>query len=42
VLVIRHRGGRGLDAARALLEAAVEIADAAPTRQPLVADEITS
>jgi thymidine phosphorylase len=42
VLVIQHRGGRGLDAARPLLEASIEIADAAPARQPLVVDEIGS
>ena len=40
VLVIQHRGGRGLDAARALLEASVQIADAAPARPPLVVEEI--
>jgi thymidine phosphorylase len=42
VLVIQHRGGRGLDAARALLEASVQIADAAPVRMPLVVEEIGS
>jgi pyrimidine-nucleoside phosphorylase len=42
VLVIRHRGGRGLEPARALLEASVRIADAAPARQPLVVEEIGS
>jgi pyrimidine-nucleoside phosphorylase len=40
VLVIHHRAGRGLDAARALLESSVQIADAAPARLPLVVDEI--
>ena len=41
VLVVRHRGGRGLDVARLLLEGAITIADAPPERPPLVVERIT-
>jgi pyrimidine-nucleoside phosphorylase len=40
VLVIRHRGGRGLADARRLLQAAVGIDDAAPVKRPVVVDRI--
>jgi pyrimidine-nucleoside phosphorylase len=40
VLEIRHRGGRGLDTARALLQQAVQVADVAPERQPVVVDRV--
>ena len=41
VLLVRHRGGRGLAEARRLLEAAVRIDEAAPQEQPLVVETIT-
>jgi len=40
VLVIRHRGGRGLDTARALLEESVRVSDAPVARPPLVAGRV--
>jgi pyrimidine-nucleoside phosphorylase len=40
VLVIRHRGGRGLDTARALLEESVRVSDAPIARAPLVAGRV--
>ena len=40
VLEIRHRGGRGLDTARALLQQAVQVADVAPDTQPIVVDRV--
>jgi thymidine phosphorylase len=40
VLVIHHRAGRGLDAARALLEECVRLSDAPPDRMPLVVDRV--
>ncbi len=40
VLVIRHRGGRGLDTARALLEESVRVSDAPVARAPLVAGRV--
>ncbi len=42
IIVIHHRGGRGVADARRLLEAAVEIADAPPTPGPLVLERIES
>ena len=38
VLMVHHRGGRGLDHAMPLLTAAIEIADAAPPIGPLVVE----
>jgi pyrimidine-nucleoside phosphorylase len=40
IVEIHHRSGRGLDAARRLLESAIEIADAPPSSRPLVVDRI--
>ena len=40
VLLIRHRGGRGLDDARVLLESAVRIDDAPPALAPLVLEAV--
>ena len=40
VLMVHHRGGRGLDHAMPLLTAAIEIGDAAPAVGPLVVDYI--
>ena len=41
VLLVRHRGGRGLAHARQLLDRAVSIRDAAPPERPLVVERIT-
>ena len=41
VLVVRHRGGRGVDAARPLLERAIAIGDVPPERPSLVVERIT-
>ena len=40
VIVIHHRGGRGLAEARRLLEAAITIGDALPSRRPLILERI--
>ena len=40
VFIVRHRGGRGLEDATALLEQAVRIGDGPFTPQPLIVDEI--
>jgi pyrimidine-nucleoside phosphorylase len=40
VLMVHHRGGRGLEHALPLLVSAVEIADAPPSIQPLVVERI--
>ncbi len=40
VLRVHHRNGRGLEAARALLEQAVQMRDGAATAQPLVLERI--
>ena len=40
VMEIQHRGGRGLAAARALLQGAVRIADAPPIVPPIVVDRV--
>jgi pyrimidine-nucleoside phosphorylase len=40
IVDIHHRGGRGLDEARHLLDSAIVIADAAPAARPLVLDRI--
>ena len=40
VMLVRHRGGRGLDEALPLLEEAVRIGDTAPDPQPLVLETI--
>ena len=40
ILVVRHRDGRGLGDALALLGDAIEIGPAAPSRQPLVVDTV--
>ena len=42
VLVVRHRGGRGVDAARPLLERAIAIDDVPPQRPSLVVERITN
>ena len=41
VLVVNHRGGRGLDEARRLLEQSLLIADGAPSPRPLILERIT-
>ena len=41
VLLVRHRGGRGLAEARRLLHTAVTIGEAAPMERPLVLERIT-
>ncbi|MBA3297608.1 MAG: thymidine phosphorylase [Acidobacteria bacterium] len=41
VFLVRHRGGRGLDEARQLLNAAVTIGDAAPFPGALVVERVT-
>jgi pyrimidine-nucleoside phosphorylase len=40
VLMVHHRGGRGLDEARSLLSAAIAIGDEAPAPWPLVLERI--
>jgi len=40
VIVIRHRGGRGLAEARRLLAAAMVIGDGRPSRRPLILERI--
>jgi pyrimidine-nucleoside phosphorylase len=40
VLMVHHRGGRGLDEARSLLNAAIAIGDEAPAPWPLVLERI--
>jgi thymidine phosphorylase len=40
VLLVHHRGGRGLDEARPLLEAAIAIADEPPAPRPLVLERV--
>jgi pyrimidine-nucleoside phosphorylase len=40
VLVVRHRQGRGLDTARALLSESLAIGDAAPALPPLVVERV--
>jgi hypothetical protein len=37
---IRHRSGRGLDAARVLLQRAVRVSDAPPAARPIVVDRV--
>jgi len=41
VLLVRHRGGRGLDTAMALLDAAVTISETPPPARPLIVETIT-
>jgi thymidine phosphorylase len=41
VLLVRHRGGRGLDEARRLLEAAVGVGEAAPAERSLVVERVS-
>ena len=41
VLLVKHRGGRGLAPARALLEDGVRISEAAPLERPLIVERIT-
>ena len=40
VMEVRHRGGRGLETARALLRQAVQISDAPPVVRPIVVDRV--
>jgi pyrimidine-nucleoside phosphorylase len=40
ILVVRHRGGRGLDEALPLLEEAIAIAEAPPATRPLVLETV--
>jgi pyrimidine-nucleoside phosphorylase len=40
VLRVRHRGGRGLDVARTLLQQAVQIGEIAPATQAIVVDRV--
>ena len=40
VMVVRHRGGRGLEAARALLQQAVQVAEASPAARAIVVDRV--
>jgi len=40
IVVIHHRSGRGLAEARRLLESAITIGDALPTRRPLILERI--
>jgi thymidine phosphorylase len=40
VMEIRHRSGRGLDAARVLLQRAVRVSDAPPVARPIVVDRV--
>jgi pyrimidine-nucleoside phosphorylase len=40
VIVVHHRGGRGLEEARRLLEQAITIADQRPSRRPLILERI--
>ena len=40
VMVVRHRSGRGLEVARALLHRAVQVADAPPTVRAIVVDRV--
>ena len=40
VMEIRHRSGRGLDAARVLLQRAVRVSDAPPAARPIVVDRV--
>jgi hypothetical protein len=40
VLLIRHRGGRGLPDAQSLLRAAIRIEDDAPQKRPIVVDRV--
>jgi pyrimidine-nucleoside phosphorylase len=40
VIVLHHRGGRGLSEARQLLESAIVIGDGLPSRQPLILERI--
>jgi pyrimidine-nucleoside phosphorylase len=41
VFIVHHRGGRGLDDALALLDAAIVVDDARPAPRPLVLERIT-
>jgi hypothetical protein len=40
ILLVRHRGGRGVGEAMPLLASSVEIGDEAEPRRPVVLDEI--
>ncbi len=40
VMVVRHRSGRGLEAARALLQQAVQVSDAPPAVRAIVVDRV--
>ena len=40
VLLVRHRGGRGLDAAQALLDAAITISDGPVPEPPLIVERV--
>jgi pyrimidine-nucleoside phosphorylase len=40
VIVVHHRGGRGLEDARRLLESAITIGDELPSRRPLILERI--
>ena len=40
VMVVRHRSGRGLEAARALLQQAVQVSDAPPVARAIVVDRV--
>jgi pyrimidine-nucleoside phosphorylase len=40
VIVVRHRGGRGLEEAERLLRTAIVIADGRPSRRPLILERI--
>jgi pyrimidine-nucleoside phosphorylase len=40
VIIVRHRGGRGLAEARRLLESAIVIGDGLPSRRPLILERI--
>jgi pyrimidine-nucleoside phosphorylase/thymidine phosphorylase len=40
VLLVRHRGGRGLEAARALLDGAISISDGPVTEPPLIVERV--
>jgi pyrimidine-nucleoside phosphorylase len=40
VIIVHHRGGRGLPEARRLLESAITISDGLPSRRPLILERI--
>jgi hypothetical protein len=39
-MVVRHRNGRGLEVARALLQQAVQVSDAPPVVRAIVVDRV--